>query len=107
MAQAAVAADLHQALDVLGPLAPQVTLDDQVVVDRVAELRDLVVGQVTDVGVRADPQLGQELGRGGLTDSVDVREADLYALVEGDVDPRDASQSLPTPVAACVEGSGR
>src|SRR3954471_24755561 len=38
MAETAVAADLHQALDVLRALAPQVALDGEVAVDRVAEL---------------------------------------------------------------------
>src|SRR3712207_763623 len=57
MAQAAVAADLHQALDVLGALAPQIALDREVGVDEVAELRDLVLGEVADVGVRADAEL--------------------------------------------------
>jgi hypothetical protein len=38
VAQAAVATDLHQALDVLGALAAQIALDDVVAVDDVAEL---------------------------------------------------------------------
>src|SRR3954463_16270327 len=46
VAQPAVAADLHQALDVLGALASQVALDGQVLVDVVAQLADLVLGQV-------------------------------------------------------------
>ncbi len=57
MAQAAVAADLLQALDVLRALAPQVALDGQLVVDRVAQLGDLVLGEVADVGVRVDADL--------------------------------------------------
>jgi hypothetical protein len=43
VAQAAVAADLHQALDGLGALAAEVALNGVVAVDQVAELRDLVV----------------------------------------------------------------
>src|SRR3954471_22247153 len=52
MAQGAVAADLHQTLDVLRALAAQIALDREVAIDRVAQLADLVVGQVADVGVR-------------------------------------------------------
>src|SRR5207244_3928103 len=45
VAQAAVTADLLEAFDVLRALAPQVTLHGQTVVDRVAEFRDLVLGE--------------------------------------------------------------
>ena len=107
VADAAVAADLHQALDGLGALAAEVALNGVVAVDQVAELRDLVLGQVPHVGVRADAELGEELVRRGPADPVDVREADLDALVEGDVDPRNPSQSRSTPDAACDAGSGR
>src|SRR4051812_3965575 len=86
MAQAPVAADLHETLDVLRALAAQVALDGEVAVDGVAQLADLVLGEVADVGVRRDPDLGQQLVRGRAADAVDVREADLDALVQRDVD---------------------
>ena len=46
MAEAAVGADLAEALDRLRALAAQVTLDLELGVDVVAELRDLLVGEV-------------------------------------------------------------
>src|SRR3954452_1816076 len=89
VAQAAVAADLHQALDVLGALAAQVALDGQLVVDVVAELADLVLGEVADVGVGVDAG-GRERGaRLRVTDAVDVGQPDLDALVQRDVDACD------------------
>ena len=51
VAQTAVAADLRQALDVLGDLAPEVAFDRQLLVDRVTKLRHFVLGEVADVGV--------------------------------------------------------
>ncbi len=54
MAQAPVAPDLHQALDVLRALTAQVTLDDEVV-HGVAQLADLLLGQVADVRVGLIP----------------------------------------------------
>src|SRR4051812_43860114 len=106
VAEAAVAADLHEALHVLRALAAEVTLDGQVLVDEVAELADLVLGEVADVGVRA--HAGGEEGALGLriADAVDVGQADLDALVQGNVDACDAGHSL-TPAFACGEGSGR
>src|SRR5829696_7085428 len=65
VADPAVAADLHQTLDGLGALAAEVALDGVVAVDEIAQLRDLVLGQVLHVLVRADADLGEELaGRG-------------------------------------------
>src|SRR3712207_1487080 len=90
VAQAAVAADLHQALDVLRALAAKVALDGQVRVDVVAELADLVLGEVAHVGVRVDPACRQRRARLGVADAVDVGQPDLGSLVEGDVDPRDS-----------------
>src|SRR4029077_4780278 len=107
MAQAAVAADLHQALDVLRALAAQVALDRHLVVDAVTQLGNLVLGQVTHVRVGADAELVEDVVRRRPADAVDVREADLDALVERDVDPGDTSHQLFTPASACGAGSGR
>ena len=51
VAHALVAADLHLALDVLGHVAAQVTLDPEVGVDVGAEPGHLFVGEVADPGV--------------------------------------------------------
>src|SRR5215211_2441347 len=89
MAQALVGPDLHQPLDVLRPLAPQVALHEQVV-HHLAKLADFVLGQVLDIGVWADLGLGQDLVGGRSADAVDVGEPYLSPLVEGDVDACDA-----------------
>src|SRR4051812_45082791 len=52
--ETAVCADLHQPLDVLGALAAEIALHRQVLVDRLAKLEDLAIGQVLDGGVRVD-----------------------------------------------------
>ena len=49
MADPTVGADLLQPLDRLAAVAAKVALDLDVGVDVVAELRDLVVGEVTDL----------------------------------------------------------
>src|SRR3954452_10325265 len=107
VAHAAVGADLLQALDALGALAAQIALDREVLVDALAQAGDLVLGEVPDVGVRGDLRLVEDLAGGRGADPVDVGQADLYALVEGDVDPGDACHEFPTPAAACVVGSSR
>ena len=60
MPEAAVGADLLQALDRLRALAAQVALHLVVLVDVVAELRDLVLGEVTKLRTYIDTNLEVE-----------------------------------------------
>src|SRR5215813_11759588 len=109
VAQAAVAADLGQALDVVGPLPPQVALDHELLLDHVPQACDLLLGEVADVRVRADVDLLEHGVRRRAADAVDVGEADLHPLLTGDVDACDAGHGLPpllsvSPVSACAWG---
>ncbi len=90
MAQAAVGADLLEALDGLGALAPQVAFLREVSLDRLAQLDDLVLGQVAHLAVRLDAHLSQELVGGRAANAVDVGQPNLDALVQRDVDAGDA-----------------
>src|SRR5262249_40911176 len=101
--EAAVAADLREALDRLRALAPQVALDLHVRVGVVAELRDLVVREILDLLVAIELERVADLLRGRLADPVDVREPDLETLLIREVDACDASQSL-IPAFACAGG---
>src|SRR5262249_59304380 len=89
VAQAPGGADLLKAFDVLRALAAEVPLP-LAGLDRLAELDDLVLGQVLDLGVRVDPGLLEDVVGRRAADSEDVGEPDLGSLVEGDVDSRDA-----------------
>src|SRR4051794_8997526 len=71
VAQAAIGADLHQPFDVLGALAPQVTLD-LALIDRVTKADDLVLSQVFDHRVRIDFRLLEDLLGGRTPDPEDV-----------------------------------
>jgi hypothetical protein len=42
----------------------QITLDGEIGVDQVTKLHDLVIGEVTNLAIGLDAQLGQELIRG-------------------------------------------
>src|SRR5437867_5144315 len=91
MANPAIAADFPQALDRLGPLAPQVALDLEVRVDVVAELRDLLVGEVAHLFVGREAERSANLARGRLADSVDVGQPDLEPLLVREVDAGNTS----------------
>ena len=98
MAKAAVAADLHQTLHVLGNLTMEVALDGEVVLDVVTQLRELFLGEIVGAGVRVDAGFREDLFGGREADAVDIGQTDLDALVAREVDTNKTSHipfSLP------------
>src|SRR5690554_4343982 len=81
VAEATVATDVHEALDVELHLAAQVTLDLEFLLDHAAEAGDLGFGEVLDPGVRADFSLGEDRLRARESDAVNVRQSVLDTLV--------------------------
>src|SRR5581483_9552238 len=100
--QTAVRADLREALDRLGPLAAEIAFDLIVRVDVVAQLRDLVLGQVADLDVTRQPERVGDLLRRRLTDSVDVGEPDLEPLLVRQVHACDTCHRSPLPLTLLV-----
>src|SRR5579862_4856687 len=90
VAKTAVRADLLQALDRLRALAPEIALDLFVLVDELAQLRDLFLGQVAHLRVDGEAERVADLARRRLADAVDVGEADLQPLLVREVDPGNA-----------------
>src|SRR5205807_10261129 len=89
MSHASVGADVHQALDVLAHLAPQVSLDLVAAVDELGQAVDLVLGQVARAGVARDVGRRQDLARRGGTDPIDIGKRDHRVLLTRDVDAGD------------------
>ena len=81
MAKATIAADLHQALDVLSALAMQVTLNKQVVVDVVTQLCEILFTEVANTDVWVYASLSENLLRSGQADAIDISQANFNALV--------------------------
>ena len=80
MTQAAIAADLVQALDVQCGLAAQVALDD-ISVDSVTELLLVSIGQILNAGVGVDTSLLQNVHSALAADTIDISQADFNALI--------------------------
>src|SRR6202000_3197322 len=87
--QAAIAAQVHQALDVHRDFAAQITFDEIVAVDHFADLDGFGFGEVMDTAVRRDADLLHNLACLGGTDSMDVAEADFDPLLGWDIDAGD------------------
>ena len=86
MAGATEGLDLNQALDVQSDVTTQVTLDDDVsLIDVVTDLGLFFQSQVLDAGIGVDTSSCQDLVGSGLTDTVNVGETHLNALLAGQV----------------------
>src|SRR5690606_21568752 len=85
MAQAAVAGQVHQALDRHADLAAAVALD-HVLADLGAQALDFGLGQVTDLGVRGHAGGFADLLRTGTADAVDALQPDPDVLLGRQVD---------------------
>src|SRR5579872_1722779 len=101
MAQAAVAADVHQPLDRTADLAPEVAFDFEILFDLLAKLLDVFVFEVFDADIRIDAGDAQQPYGSGPADAEDIRQSDLDAFFTRQVDARDSCHS-PILAPACA-----
>src|SRR5512139_2888438 len=102
VAQAAVAGEVHQSLDVHRHFAAQIALDRVTGVDRLADLQDFLVRRILDAALRPNAELGGNFLGLGAHNAVDGGERDVYALIGRDVDTRDTCHAIFSP--APLEG---
>src|SRR5688572_13786949 len=85
MTETAVATEVHQALDVLLHLAPQVTFDLERL-NRLAEGLDVRLRELVDLAIERDVDaFADDLGR-VAADAVDVRQCVRNRLAAGEID---------------------
>src|SRR5262245_37825460 len=85
MAQAPVAAEVHQPLDVHGHFAPKIALDHIVAVDHLANLTDLRFGELAHPPLRRNRDLCQNLLGKGVANAMDISQRYLDPFVGRDV----------------------
>src|SRR5215510_5714659 len=78
--QAAVAADLHQPLDVHRDLLAEIAFHAALLFEHAADLADIVFGKILHPDVRAHARRTQNAVRALPPDTVDVGKADLDPL---------------------------
>ena len=107
--QTAVAAEVHEALDVHLNLAPEIALDAVLALDDVTESLDLRVGELLDLGLGVDLGFATDLLSLALADAEDVGKRVSDLLTAGKVDACNtghgscrSSGSLPLLVAGVV-----
>src|SRR5688572_22369904 len=102
MAQAAIAADIHQPLDVELHLAAQIALRAVLAVDNSTNAVDLLFRQIAYPQTAGDVDPCQDLLAGRESDAIDIGQRDLDRLVPWDIHPGDTSHdSSVLLVAAC------
>ena len=80
--KAAVAANVHKALDVLVALTAEVALNhDLVLIDIIADGVNLILGEVLNARIHVNVALDANLRRSGAADAVNVGQTDLNALL--------------------------
>src|SRR5580765_6773378 len=93
--QAAVGADIHQALHVHRHLAAQRALHLVLAVDDAAQAAGVLVAQALDPHVGAHAGGGEDALRRAAADAIDVGERDFDALLGRQIDTRNACHGSP------------
>jgi hypothetical protein len=95
VADAAIALDALQTLEVHTQFAAQVTFDDILaVLDRVNDLGHLLFSQVLGAGLRFDFRCLKDVDGIGRSDAVDVAQGDVDPLVAGNFYSDDTSHKF-------------
>src|SRR5262249_12231599 len=81
MTQAAIAAEVHQPLDVDAGLATKIALDDVVAVDHFADLQNFLIAELADAAIQRDLHLLHDVPGALFADAMDVLKRDQHALV--------------------------
>src|SRR4051812_47158499 len=93
VAQPAIAADLHQPLDVHGNLLAEISFDAALLFDHAADLPHVVFREILDADVGVDARRAEDVARALAADAVNVREPDLDALGPRKIDASYACHS--------------
>ena len=104
MTETAVAADVHQALDVHRGFAAQVAFQRELG-QGVTDLFQIAVGQFLDLlGVLDTAGFADQAGA-GAADAIDRRQADLSVLVRRNVDTSNTCHVIPLDVSISLDAA--
>src|SRR2546423_297229 len=94
MTQAAVTADVHQTLDVHLRALAQVAFDLALSLDDRADAPQLLLVEVAHARVPRDARLFENRVRARAPDTINVRQSDLDALIDRQIDANHTSHSI-------------
>tara|TARA_B100000809_G_scaffold234816_1_gene252597 strand:- start:1607 stop:1870 length:264 start_codon:yes stop_codon:yes gene_type:complete len=85
MTDSLITSDFDFSFDVLRNISTKVAFDGVVLVDEISHTNDLFVSQVADTSGQTYIESVANICRSGATDSIDVRERDLYSLLSREI----------------------
>ena len=97
MTDAAVAADFDKALDVQRNFAAKIAFHLDIVVDILSELVDVRFGEIAHARIGVHAACGNDITRGFAADAINIGQANLHALVSGQVYTRNTCHMGSTP----------
>jgi hypothetical protein len=89
VAEAAIAGQVHQPLDVHRGLATKIAFHRVASVNRFAQMENVLIRKILNPGRRRNAKLGGDFAGLGRTNAVNISQRNFNALVGGDIDPRD------------------
>ena len=94
MAQAAIAGQIHQTLDVHRCGAAQITFNGVLRIDRFADLQHFLIAQILHAAGMIDPDLVRNLLGLVGPDTMNIGQRDDHALISRDINPGNTSHLL-------------
>jgi len=91
MPQTSIATQIHEPLNRLLQIAPQVTFDFIITVHYLANTDLFIAGQLISIAAEINFGLLQNFMRGGAPDPVDTGERDFQALIARQLNTRNTS----------------
>src|ERR1700755_247564 len=90
--QTAIAAEVHEPLDVHGGLTPQIAFHDIVTIDHFANLQHFLVGELRDAPLVGNPDRADDLTGLRGPNTVNVLQTDKHSLIGRYIDTSDTRQ---------------
>jgi len=101
---APVAADFHQALNVHGYLAAEITFDLVILINEFSQTADFIFSQITNPGIGINPRLGQHRGSPAAANAINIAERYFNPLFPRQVDSRYPRQTFAPPLKYLLAG---
>tara|TARA_Y100000746_G_scaffold230895_1_gene243422 strand:+ start:1302 stop:1748 length:447 start_codon:yes stop_codon:yes gene_type:complete len=78
-------ADLNLAFDVLGYIAPEITLNGVVVINEVSDFDNFFIGKIANSCRSADVESFTNIRRTSATDAVDIGQSNFHSFLSGNI----------------------
>jgi hypothetical protein len=97
-----IAADLSEPLDIKIDLSSQITFHPIALIYSLPNMADLLLGEVSSLGVRRNASLAQDLTAGSRPYAIDILQRYLHPFVDRNIHPRYSWHGSPFYPCLCL-----